>query len=466
MFASKSMLSFGLGLTALTASLAAAPDARACGGCFGPPGPPTQVTAHRMAFAVSTHRTILWDQIEYAGAPSSFGWVLPIRSAVDVGVSTDALFQRLDSFTQPRISPPPPPTCPPPEKKCRTTCPHAYPSADAGLASDTKAADTASAPVDVWSHEVVGPYEATQLSSTDSTALRTWLTDHGYVLPSAIAPVIDAYVAEGFGFLAVKLVPGAGVDRMVPIRIAFDGASPTLPLRMVAAGTGENVGIKLFVLGEGRWEAQNFDNAEIATSDLIWDWRAMGSNFGTLENAAISTHSGKVWIAESSDDASIDSYFGSLPPPPPDDAGDASVFKSATDLDEMHGAFPTRTSVRVTRLFAQLPSSALATDLQLQASTGGVIPVARTAPVGINYVCPSYTYEVDCPGISPVCDGDAGANDAGFPIFPFFGDGSSSDGGGSSGCSVSDVEGSPLPFVGGAAAVMIGLSALRRRRRK
>ena len=44
-------------------------DSRACGGCFVPPGPNTQVTAHRMAFAVSPRRTILWDQIQYAGEP-------------------------------------------------------------------------------------------------------------------------------------------------------------------------------------------------------------------------------------------------------------------------------------------------------------------------------------------------------------------------------------------------------------
>ncbi|MEO7094416.1 MAG: DUF2330 domain-containing protein, partial [Polyangiales bacterium] len=86
---------------------AAMPRAEACGGCFVPPGPSTQVSAHRMAFAVSNTRTILWDQIQYSGAPSSFGWVLPIAAKVDVGVSSDELFQRLESATQPQITPPP-----------------------------------------------------------------------------------------------------------------------------------------------------------------------------------------------------------------------------------------------------------------------------------------------------------------------------------------------------------------------
>ena len=53
-----------------------------------------------------------------------------------------------------------------------------------------------------------------------------------------ILPVIDAYVAEGFNFLALKLVPGQGVDSMRPVRVTTPGAAATLPLRMVAAGTG------------------------------------------------------------------------------------------------------------------------------------------------------------------------------------------------------------------------------------
>jgi MYXO-CTERM domain-containing protein len=458
----------GIAAAVVAASFAAESDARACGGCFAPPGPSTQVSAHRMAFAISPTRTVLWDQIEYVGEPSSFGWVLPIRSAVDVGVSSDELFTRLDNGTQPQISPPPPPECPPPDKRCRTTCGYGYDGPTAG-ASDASASDSGAfgfdtGSVDVWGTSVVGPYEATQLSASDGTALRNWLTDHGYVLPDAIAPIVDAYVGEGFGFLAVKLVPGAGVSRMVPIRIAFDGASPTLPLRMVAAGTGAEVGIKLFVLGEGRWEAQNFDNGELATSDLVWDWRAMASNVNTLENNLITSHAGRVWIAESSESHGIDEFFSGLPPGTTTGDADATVFSSDTDQIEIGKAFPTRTSVTVTRLFAQLPSSALASDLQLQASTGGTIAARRQAPVGINYVCPTYTIEVDCPGISPVCDNPSGGGwPGGGGTWPPSTGGQGGSGGGG-GCNAASTDGSSLGLIGGAMALMVGVSILRRRR--
>jgi hypothetical protein len=397
--------------------------AQACGGCFVPPGPSTQVSAHRMAFAISSKRTILWDQIQYVGDPTDFGWVLPIRGVVDVGVSSDELFQRLEGTTQPRVQAPPPPVCPKPKTECLTDC---YDNGVAGSAGDAGlafASDTASS-VDVWRQEVVGPYEATQLSATDATALTKWLGDHGYAIPPAIGPVIDQYVKEGFGFLALKLVPSAGVRSMVPIRIAFDGASPTLPLRMVAAGTGAQVGIKLWVLGDGRWEARNFANAEIATKDLVWDWAAMGSNLGTLEQAAIDAKAGKVWLTETSDAYDRAIFFSGLP------AGvvasdAAAAFGSTTDEAEIEKAFPAKTTLTVSRLFAQLPQSALASDLEIQASVGGKIPADRVAPTGVNYRCPTVEY-IYCPGVSSASCAPSGPS----------GTGTSSSGPGY-GCSVS-----------------------------
>jgi len=49
-----------------------------------------------MILSISQDRTTSWDQITYAGAPSSFAWVLPIKGQVEVGLSSDALFGTLD----------------------------------------------------------------------------------------------------------------------------------------------------------------------------------------------------------------------------------------------------------------------------------------------------------------------------------------------------------------------------------
>jgi hypothetical protein len=376
-------LSLAIASLASLATVAVEGDARACGGCFVPPGPSTQVTAHRMAFAISATRTILWDQIQYTGSPEEFGWVLPIRGKVDVGVSSDQLFQRLENQTTVQIVGPPTPVCP-----------RANRSTFGGAAQDEASAapnESMDSGVSVWDQKVVGPYEATQLSATDGTALTNWLTDHAYVLPPAVAPVIDQYIKEGFGFLVVKLVPQREVTKMEPIRISFEGSSPSLPLRMIAAGTGAKVGLKLFVIGDGRWEAKNFPNAQIADNDLTWDFAAMGANYNQVFISKLAENGGRTWVTEMSDEIARTQLFSGLPTGTTENDAGATVFAKDTDETEIERAFPGKANVHVTRLFAELPQSALGTDLELQASTAGKLTRTRNVTNTKNHPCPGST---------------------------------------------------------------------------
>ncbi len=90
----------------LAAGLTCAPKADACGGCFHPPpqtSEPSVVTGHRMAFAVSPTRTVLWDQFEYSGSPQDFSWVLPVKPGAYVELSNDGWFEALDTFTTTQV---------------------------------------------------------------------------------------------------------------------------------------------------------------------------------------------------------------------------------------------------------------------------------------------------------------------------------------------------------------------------
>ena len=83
---------------------------------------------------------------------------------------------------------------------------------------------------------------------------------------------------------------------MRPVRITTQGASPTLPLRMVAVGTGANVAVTLFVITEGRWQAKNFDNAQVPLDLLSWDFKDGGSNYATLREKLLATNAGATWL--------------------------------------------------------------------------------------------------------------------------------------------------------------------------
>jgi Uncharacterized protein conserved in bacteria (DUF2330) len=86
--------------------------AEACGGCVQPPISTvvSTITAERMIFSISPTQSTLYDEINYSGSPESFGWILPIRGTVTVGLSADLLFATLDALTATTVVEPTP-TC-------------------------------------------------------------------------------------------------------------------------------------------------------------------------------------------------------------------------------------------------------------------------------------------------------------------------------------------------------------------
>jgi MYXO-CTERM domain-containing protein len=289
-------------------------DARACGGCFHqPPGPTevesTLVTDHRMVLSISPVQTVLWDQIRYSGTPSSFAWVLPVKPGARIELSDDAWIAALDAATQAVVVGP------------STSCggaPVDYEDGNGGgCASSSEGASEAFAPgaadedagadsqVQVVSQQTVGPYDAVTVQSSQGEALGDWLRANGYAVPASIQPTIDAFTSEGFDFIALKLAPGQGVQAMQPVRVVTPGANLSLPLRMVAAGTGPTVGIELFVLSEGRYHPQNFPDAVIDFSQLAWDPYQSISNYSQLATTAMAAVGGTAWLTESSQPLSL-----------------------------------------------------------------------------------------------------------------------------------------------------------------
>jgi hypothetical protein len=290
---------FLLSLVAGAALLGESAPAEACGGCFVPQSERTVVTDHRMALSVSTEQTVLWDQIRYAGDPREFAWVLPVRSGAKIEVSNDEWFTALDASTQPVIYQP-------------QYYGGAYGCGLTGCGSQSTSDSTASAggggQVQIISQSVVGPYETVTLRASDPNALTTWLTSHAYDIPSSISPTIKAYVDEGFDFIALRLLPTCGERAMRPVRVVTKGADPTLPLRMVAAGVGANVGITLYVVTEGRFHPQNFQDALVDDDQLRWDRTQNKSNYDTLSQTVMAGNNGRTWITEYADKPQL---FGS-----------------------------------------------------------------------------------------------------------------------------------------------------------
>jgi hypothetical protein len=295
-------------LAASAGTLALGTDALACGGCFHAPTPvveTTAVTGHRMAFAISSDRTVLWDQIQYAGAPEDFSWVLPVRPGSYVEASTDAWFEALDAITATRVSAPP------------LRCASSTPSGGCGCGSAMDSAALGAGPaeeggsggVNVIHAGTVGPYATVTLESKSGDTLTTWLGDHGYTVPSDIAPIISAYVDEGFDFIALRLAPNKGVQQMTPVRVVTPGPEGPLPLRMVAAGIGESVAITLYVIGQARFALPDLTESFIDETELKWDYSKAQSNYLDLREEALAWFIGYRYLTTFAERAAFSKTF-------------------------------------------------------------------------------------------------------------------------------------------------------------
>jgi hypothetical protein len=405
-----------MGLTAALA-LAGERDASACGGCFHIPPPEGQVqtviTDEKMIYSISKDQTTLYDEINYSGEPSSFAWVLPIKGTVTVGLSADLLFATMEQLTATQVITPPT-DCPPPPT-CNNS--FAFPSdteSAGGAASDAGLADHG---VTVVSQAQVGPYETVQLNSNDGTALDKWLHAHGYNIAADEAPIIASYVAEHFNFLALKLIPGKGVQAMQPVRVTSQGASISLPLHMVAIGTGSTTGITIWVVADGRWEPQNFPTFTITNTELVWNWTTSSSNYETLRLSKEAAFGGTGWQIESSleqNKYTLRNYvtqatqFGSAGPGGYTPVGGATAgvngqLEAANrDVDTLFSGI-SGNNVRITRMRSDVAHSALATDMYLKASADQTEMTNLYTPKGQigQPQCPVYNSDCQQTGTVP-----------------------------------------------------------------
>lgn len=419
----------------------------ACGGCFHAPPPMMQnevasvVTDHRMAFSISQKQTILWDQVRYQGNPTEFAWVLPVHAGARLELSHDAWLAALDAATRPIVKSPFV-SCPPPPNS-----PGGYYGGGGGGCGGGGSESFGGSGIDasydpggygsdggsymdgngvmVLEQSVVGPYSVVTLRASNGDALGPWLRNNGFEVPANVDPIVKAYDAEGFDFIAMRLKPGANVQAMQPVRVITPGADLTLPLRMVTAGVGSSVGLALWVISEGRYEPDNFPAAQISDAAVKWFGYQARSNYAELAAQTMGQSGGNTWLVECSKVASTSNPYqpavpnayssvcsgrGSqtipVPCPTPDggstDGGDAGDPDASSDPDASDasssdamaadaasdaGCFETVSGcydfddwtvatdgmylpdVRVTRIRSLLPTASLSIDLKLHAAS-------------------------------------------------------------------------------------------------
>ncbi|MEL6178033.1 MAG: DUF2330 domain-containing protein, partial [Myxococcota bacterium] len=252
----------------------------ACGGvfCAVPQGPtppePVDQNAERIIFEVDTDAGEIAThvQIEYAGDPDNFAWVVPVPGVPEVEDSNIALFEWLDSATRLTVIPPRALPCAAvddgwssPGCGCN----------DADIAPAT--ADSGGSPVDasgpvtVYSSGQTNNYAFDVLGAERTSDLVAWLQDNGYNVSNNMTPVMDPYNSASMRFLAIKLLEGKGNNSIAPLKFTYAATEPMIPIQLTAVAAQPHMGILVFIVADEVFEPTNYGVVPPNSGEILVD---------------------------------------------------------------------------------------------------------------------------------------------------------------------------------------------------
>ncbi len=277
-------------------------DAAACGGLFCNSAQPVNQAAERIIFAQNEDGTVTAAiEVQYEGPSESFAWVLPVPDGeVDVGVSSKLALDRLDGTTNPTYQL---------QVVFDESCGQAgfggvatgapAPAAD----FDNAAEDPAASPPDVIVLEEgsAGPYDYQIISVNpdldDSAQVAVdWLTENNYDIGELGPDVLRPYLDGGMNLVAFRLTKGSDAGSIRPIMITYESEQPFIPMRPTAVAANQDMGVKVWVLGNSRAIPENYLHLEI--NEALINWFNPNSNYNDVIIAAADEAGGHGFVTE------------------------------------------------------------------------------------------------------------------------------------------------------------------------
>ena len=229
-------------------------DAHAFGAAWSSDKVPVRHAVEKVIFVDNPGPTITAIiQIEYEGPPQKFAWLIPVRGTPTVGISSNAVFLRLDAATAPEYLV---------EVAVEGTCkqggqPKAAPSTDYGSGGAT-------APYD-HVHFGVDPKRGDPLE-----AATHWLEKNGYAATGADTKALAAYLNEGFDLLAFRLSKGADSRATRPLMLTYEGKLPVVPLRLTSASAVDDMDVQVWLFGPSQAVPVNYRALVLNEARIDW----------------------------------------------------------------------------------------------------------------------------------------------------------------------------------------------------
>lgn len=283
-----------LGCASLVLLVSSPRPAEACG-CFSPPVPdPTSgeefavnQEAEQIIFEVPGDGTVTAHVlIRYQGDPASFAWIVPTPTVPVLGLSETHVFTLLENQTGPEVQNtgqrnlcpragffcryhracPPPPVCDPDGMGVPdggASFQDASAGADAGVGGGGPPPG-----VEVIDRQTIGAYDTITFGAGDIMAAIGWLQTEGFIVNDTMAPFMQPYADAGMVFVASRLVPGADLDEIRPLRMTYDADMPMIPLRLTAVGTQPHLTVTTYIYGETAFEPDGHPVIDVPTERL------------------------------------------------------------------------------------------------------------------------------------------------------------------------------------------------------
>ena len=294
--------------------------AEACG-CLSPPDPVALDTnnfavnqqAEQIIFEVGEETVSAHVQIRYAGDPEQFAWIVPVPNVPDLELSHTIAFGMIDEETAPNAFSRFESLCPVPEYQCEY---HPTPDCDLpgqngsdsdtgdGLTGGDSPGDTDGggggeppSGVDVLDMQTVGDYETVTFSADDAALAVDWLHENGFIVNETMTPYMQPYIDGGMVFVAARLVAGAGVDSIKPLKITYDGTQPMIPLQLTAVAAEPHMTVSAFIYSDESFAPVDHPLIDLDPSRIARD-PSSRMNYPMVLAASIDEAGGDAFVRE------------------------------------------------------------------------------------------------------------------------------------------------------------------------
>lgn len=230
--------------------------------------------------------------VSFKGDASEFGWIIPTPNKPEVSKVDTSVFRRLEDFTDPKQTL---------LEKLKDATPSINYYAGVDTVKESAANQENALEVEVIEEDTLGMYDYAVLKANKVEDLKTWMDEHGFVLPtshenkypndymwqdtdldsqtnekawSEALPIFQSYIDSGWYLVTVKInnsfVDFSGVEKQLsdgnisPLRLRFETTDIVFPMKLTALGR-QSLRVETYVVAEKKIELENYKNANFTT---------------------------------------------------------------------------------------------------------------------------------------------------------------------------------------------------------